>query len=281
VRRALVLSGGGVAGIAWEIGFLYGCERENPFLTPSLTGADLIVGTSAGSAAGAQISSGIDLEELFQRQLSEESSEIMVDVDEQILNRRIENAVIGLSESLAIRQRIGSIAVSTSTVEGRVRRSAIMARLPSTSWPERSLLITAVDVATGELIVFDKESGVDLVEAVAASCAVPGVWPPVEIGGRMFIDGGVRSLTNADLAVDCDKVLVLTTSALDSPPRWGSLDSEVEVLAPAHVLVVYADNESRAAFGSNPFSPNSRPASAYAGRDLGQRNAETISEFWR
>ena len=90
-----------------------------------------------------------------------------------------------------------------------MRRRVIEHRLPSHDWPERDLRITAIDVATGELVVFDSSSGVALVDAVAASCAVPGTWPPVTIGERRYMDGGVGSSVNTAVAADCATAVVL------------------------------------------------------------------------
>ena len=101
-------------------------------------------------------------------------------------------------------QRIGAIALATDTVAEPVRRDVIAHRLPSHDWPERVLRVTAIDIATGELVVFDRDSDVELVDAVAASCAVPGAWPPVTIGDRRFMDGGVGSTVNMAVAGDCD-----------------------------------------------------------------------------
>ena len=87
---------------------------------------------------------------------------------------------------------------------------------------------------------------------------MPGIWPPATIGGRRFIDGGVRSTTNADLAIGSDRVLVITPSAPDAPYRWGSLEDELQSFGPDMTRVLYANSSSQAAFGSNPFSPSSR-----------------------
>ncbi len=95
-------------------------------------------------------------------------------------------------------QRIGEVASSTATVPEAVRRDVIAQRLPSHDWPERDLRITAIDIGTGELVAFDRKSDVELVDAVAASCAVPGAWPPVTIGERRYMDGGVGSTMNLD-----------------------------------------------------------------------------------
>ena len=129
-------------------------------------------------------------------------------------------------------------------------------------------------------MIFTRASGVALVDAVAASCAVPGVWPPVSIGGHRYIDGGMRSGTNADLATGCDRVLVITPSLADAPQPSGSLEDEIELLKPAEVRVVYADAASLEAFGSNPLSPASRGPSARAGRTVGKSHAAELAAFW-
>jgi NTE family protein len=97
------------------------------------------------------------------------------------------------------------------------RRAIIDGRLPRHEWPAHPrLLVTAVDAETGEAVVWDHDSGVDLVDAVAARCAVPLVWPPMSVNGRRYVDGGVRSPINADYATGCSRVVVLapTTAAI-------------------------------------------------------------------
>lgn len=190
-RLALVLAGGGVAGIAWETGFLLGVQDEEPAAARRLLDADLLLGTSAGSAVAAQISSGTPLEELYARQLTGTAQEIAprIDIDELIaLFEHANDATMSIPDRL---RWIGEHAVSAPTVSEEVRRSVIAQRLPSHQWPDRRLEVTAIDVETGERVLFDRDSGVPLVDAVAASCAVPVVWPPVTIGERQFIDGGV------------------------------------------------------------------------------------------
>jgi NTE family protein len=129
--------------------------------------------------------------------------------------------------------------------------------------------------------VFTKDSGVDFIDAVAASCAVPGVWPPVTINGHRYIDGGVRSGTNADLAAGCDRVLVVTPSQRAAPQPWGSLDDEIDQLSPADVQVVYANDSSVAVFGTNPLSPSTRGPAAREGREIGRAEAQAVGSFWR
>jgi NTE family protein len=161
-----------------------------------------------------------------------------------------------------------------------VRQAIVASRLPETSWPDRTLLLSAVEAGTGAFTVFTRESGASLLHAVAASCAVPGVWPPVTIGGLRYIDGGVRSGTNADLATGCDRVLVITPSQPDVPSAWGSLEDEIAHLQPAAVHVIYADEATRVAFGTNPLSPTTRKPAALAGRSIGRGQAALLGSFW-
>ena len=152
----------------------------------------------------------------------------------------------------------------------------IAGRLPDHSWPDRALAVVAVDAHSGEPRVFDRASGVDLIDAVAASCAVPGIWPPVTIGGRRYIDGGVRSTVNADLAAGYGRVLILV------PMADPALDAQVAALAEAaEVEVISADEETVAAFGVNPLDPAVRPGAARAGYAQGERDAARIAPWWK
>jgi NTE family protein len=206
---ALVLAGGGVAGIAWELGVLRGLADVDPGLADRVLAADLVVGTSAGSSVAAQITSGVPLEELYEAQLRPETAEIEVDVDLAALVARVNAAMQGAAGTEDAGRRIGALALATPTIDPALRRAAIDARLPVKTWPQRRVLVPAVDAESGELAVFSRDSGVALVDAVAASCAVPGVWPTVEIDGRRYMDGGTRSMANSDLAAGADRVLVV------------------------------------------------------------------------
>ncbi|NYJ74949.1 patatin-like phospholipase family protein [Allobranchiibius huperziae] len=278
--RALVLAGGGVAGIAWELGVLLGLRDGAPDLLPALVDADVVVGTSAGAAVGAQITSGVDLEELYAAQLDPASAEIEVDLDAEALAASYEAAARGATSAVDARRRFGELALAARTVSEADRRTAIEARLPSLDWPDRRLLITAIDTATGELEIFTPQGLTSLTDAVAASCAVPGVWPPVTIGGRLYMDGGMRSGTNVDLAAGCDRILVLSPTLPGAPSLLGDLDADVVPPADAQVLVVPANVRSMAAFGRNPLSPATRAPSAEAGRAVGRARAARVAEFW-
>jgi NTE family protein len=157
------------------------------------------------------------------------------------------------------------------------RFAAIRERLPVQEWsPDGRLRVTAVDVATGALRVFDGTDGVPLVEAVAASCAVPGVYPPVPIGGRTYIDGGARSGSNADLVADCDRVLAFTPVDRAAGP----MRTAGQLLGSTPHLVVSPDRASVAAIGRNVLDPARRADSARAGRAQAARVAPLAREIW-
>lgn len=283
-KRALVLGGGGIAGIAWETGVLRGIADESPAAARLLTASDVLVGTSAGSAVAAQLGGGGTLDALFERQIAETSAEIDSGVDvaaitELFLAAMAEPYEESVDMTRQRMQRIGAVALATKTVPAPVRRGVIAQRLPSHDWPDRELRLTAIDVATGELTVFDRESGVDLVDAVAASCAVPGAWPPVAIAGRHYMDGGVASSVNLAVAADCAAAVVLVPSGVDAPSPFGPGPAAEVSSFPGAAFAIFADGESLAAFGPNPLDPDCRIPSALAGREQGRRQAAALAEF--
>jgi NTE family protein len=279
-KRALVLAGGGLAGIAWETGILRGIDDESPETAKALLDADVLVGTSAGSTVAAQLSSGLGLDALFDRQRAASSTELTPNVGIDEITELFLAAMLTPNTTQAEKlQKIGAVALSTATISEAVRREVIEQRLPSHDWPERVLRISAIDTATGELVTFDNHSGVGLVDAVAASCAVPGVWPPVTIGDRRYMDGGVGSSVNLALANDCDVAVVLVPSGRNTPSPFGDgAAEEVDTFAAA-TFGVFADEQSLAAFGTNPLDPACRAPSALAGREQGRRVAAAVAEF--
>jgi NTE family protein len=276
----LVLAGGGLAGIAWETGILCGIADEAPEVAQTLLAADVLLGTSAGSTVAAQLGSGTSLDELFARQVAAESHEIDsgIDVDEIAELFITAMATPGITKEQKL-QRIGAIALAADTVPEPIRREVISHRLPSHDWPARTLRVTAIDAITGELVVLDAGAGVDLVDAVAASCAVPGAWPPVTIGDRRLIDGGVGSTVNMAAAADCGAVVVLVPSGENSPSPFGTGAGAEIAEFPGATLAVFADDAALAAFGRNPLDPACRIPSALAGREQGRREADCVARF--
>ena len=269
--EALVLGGGGVGGIAWITGLLAGLAEVGH----DVTDVDLIVGTSAGATVAAQLGSGSSLADLYARQVEPElqADEIMVEVDLATFGAEI-GAVLGNATSVPeLRRALGRWALDAQTISEARRRKVIESRLPSLEWPARALKIVAVDAETGQPRVFDNASGVSLLDAVTASCAVPGVWPPATVDGRRYVDGGVRSGENADYAAGASRVLVIVPLANTGLfPAEKPLDEAVRELRAggAEVAIVGPDEDSLAAIGSNPLDPATREPAATAGRAQGR-----------
>jgi NTE family protein len=276
----LVLGGGGLWGVAWMTGLLMGLE-ENDI---DLRHPRAIIGTSAGSVVGAQLAGNLSTQELFARQIDPQRQARQIGPD-----AASQAAAFGMfakqwrdpDERLAA---ICDLALKATTIPWAQRRADIVERLGLSSgqWPATPLTITAVDVDTRELHTFDANSGIDLADAVAASCAVPGVWPIAPIGGRRYIDGGVwRTAENVHLAVGASKVLILSPFGRAQPARAGevSLTRDVEALRAAgtQVVLIAADQASLASLnGSGPLDPETRRPGAEAGRIQGRNEAADL-----
>jgi NTE family protein len=293
-ERALVLHGGGSAGNAWEIGVIAGLFDAGLDVTEN----DLIIGTSAGSTAAAQITSATPAELLAaildtrpRQRTDPVTSEGRVPIGPVADHMDRTSRIIAAAKDAAdMRRRMGAAALAmdaASDGSGQTRwRATVAARLPSQRWPERTMLITAVDAATGAPVVFDRHSGVDLVDAVAASTANGFGVPPYSIGGNRYIDGGYRRNENADLAVGYRRVLVLSPFGGRSrhPVEWGMhLAAQVDELRGrgSNVETIFPDGNSLNAFGVDMMDLSTRPAAARAGYDQGRGLAEQLTGFWR
>lgn len=266
-RTALVLGGGGIVGIAWLTGLLLGLEREGI----TLRNADIIVGTSAGSVVGTQLTSGRSLEELYARQLEDATGEIAATVPGGGMEALAASAASAAAPQ-EIMRAIGQVALARGGGQAAERHEVIAARLPEHDWPAGGeLRITAVDVDSGERTVFTRDSGVPLVSAVGASCAVPGVWPVVEIDGHRYMDGGIWSTANIDVAADASRLVVIAPLPFALRAGTGPDDQLAALQTPGVVIV--PNRASAAAFGPNPLDPAGRRASAEAG--LAQAAEET------
>ncbi|MFP7761465.1 patatin-like phospholipase family protein [Marisediminicola sp. LYQ85] len=316
-RRGIVLGGGGVAGIAWEASLLTTMMGSGV----DLSSADVVVGTSAGSVVGAALRSG-DLEGWLRSRLtparagspaaaaapapsaapfaapapaasdSPESSAPRAAATEptvpdiapfvEAMAAASANRV-GEQES---RARLGELARTVPSRTGDGAKDAALERfaalLSSPDWPATELRITAVDALDGAFRVFNRSSHAELVRAVAASCAVPGVFPTVDVHGRPHMDGGVRSSTNADVASDCERILVISCG-----PEWADspLGPSLPVVAEAlgasrNVLVIEADADSLRAFGPNSLLASSTAPSVEAGMRQGATVARRVRDFW-
>lgn len=292
-ERALVLGGGGSTGNAWLIGVIAGLFDAGL----DVTTADLIIGTSAGATAAAQITGASPTQLLadilaavpLQRTGPVGSDRGRVPtrpVADHL--ERISKIIASAADAADMRRRMGAAALDMEAAsDGSWQtqwRATVASRLPGQRWPQRSVLITAVDAHTGEPVVFDRHSGIDLADAVAASCA-SGL--PFRIGDNGYIDGGYRrSSENADLAAGYGRVLVLSPfgGRTLQPLEWDMhLAAQVDELRArgSRVETIFPDSNSEHMFGANAMDPSLRPPAAQAGYDQGRALAEHLTEFWR
>jgi len=277
-RRALVLGGGGVTGIAWEIGVIAGLADRGI----DLAAADVIIGTSAGSVVGADITCGQEPEALYQAQLAPPDPEPAARIGWGIVGR-LAWVMSTSRDPVRARARIGRWALAARTMPEADRRKVFEARLPASDWPARMLKVTAVDARTGEFVVFDSAGEAGLVDAVGASCAVPGVWPPVTIGNRRFVDGGVRSVANADLTAGYERVVIVAPVAQGIGPLMPSAGRQARALAAAgaRVALVRPDRAAVRAIGRNVLDASRRAAAATAGRAQATTEAAAVRAVWQ
>ena len=291
-ERALVLGGGGSTGNAWLIGVIAGLFDAGL----DVTEADLIIGTSAGSTAAAQITSASPTQlmaDILAAAPQPRTGPVGSDggrvpsgpVADHL--ERMSRIIAAAEDAADMRRRMGAAALemdAASDGSGQPRwRATVAARLPSQRWPEQAVLITVVDAHTGEPVAFDRHSGVDLVDAVAASTAG---GPAYSIGDHRYIDGGYRSVENADLAAGYRRVLVLSPFGGTSrhPREWGThLAAQVDELRArgSKVETIFPDSNSEHMFGANAMDLSLRPPAARAGYDQGRALAEQLTEFWR
>jgi NTE family protein len=177
--------------------------------------------------------------------------------------------------------RIGRMALAAPTVPEAARRAVIAARVPSEEWPARRLLVTAIDAVTGEFAALDAGSGVSLVDAVGASCAVPGVYPPVTMAGRRWIDGGVRSPANAYLAAGCERIVVLAPVPRGIRAASAAAYQAARLTRAGHaVAVVSPDRAAVAAIGRNVLDPARRAPAARAGHAQAGPALDRVGTVW-
>jgi NTE family protein len=289
--RALVLSGGGSVGRAWQTGLALGLARAGV----RLADADLIVGTSAGAIVGAQLALGLDLEAHIAR-YDAEAAAAKVGTDSApapggtpgdalagFLSIMIEAATKGLpDEELLV--RLGTFALNARTGPEASLVGAF-SDLAAEQWPAR-YRCTAFDAESGAFQVWDATTGATLDRAVASSCAVPGIFAPVTINGRRYIDGGLLSGTNTHLAAGHDKVLVISLvggfgniPGMDRFPERAAAEEAAIAEGGGMLLTLQPDERATEAMGMNPMDPSAGPAAAAAGIAQGAREAERLAAF--
>jgi NTE family protein len=295
---ALVLGAGGAAGQAWQIGIIAGLAEAGIDMTEA---ADLVIGTSSGSTTAAWVRSGMPAAELLASVLSEpvrpvgQNREQPPSLPMVALFERMRAIGAAATSAADLQRAMGAFGLESDAILGPAaaeqRRAMVAARLPSHEWPDRPMIVVALDAHTGELAAFDRDSGVELVDAVTAATALPGGAPTHSINGTRYINGGVRSADNADLASGYANVVVLSPFSERSGPlpegqfeglrRFPGADlaSQVEGLRRqgSHVEVITPDAVSRSAMGTNQMDPATRIPAARAGLAQGNREATRVT----
>lgn len=284
MKQALVLGGGGVVGIAWETGIVAGLLDNGV----DLRHAEAIIGTSAGSIIGTRLAAGHDLRQ------AESRTAIPIPPVEGGPDMAVLAKVFGRWTSAAtvddaFLREIGALAGQARTPAEADWIAAAGGGASVAQWPHDRLRLIAVDIESGALGVHDRASGAELERAIAASCAIPGMFPPVAINGRRFMDGGVRSGTSADLLVgDAPEQVVVIAPITTGTAGFGaladrSLDAEIGQLhaVGSHVTRIVPLEAEQAAFGPNLMDASRASAAQQAGYDRGVAMAEVLRRVWK
>jgi NTE family protein len=235
-RTGLVLGGGGIVGQAYHGAVLAGIEVATGW---DPRDAEVVVGTSAGSASGAELRAGLSGADMAARRagrpFSREGQELLValgpppqvrpfDVEVDVDRARAAFRRLALRTQLVRDSVPPGVLTSVAMSPGRMSASWLTRQVEwlngGTGWPGRDFWCCAVDLDDGSRVVFGRpgEPPAEPGQAVAASCAIPGVFAPVEIHGRLYIDGGGWSPTNADVLADLGLDLVIVVSPMSAVP---------------------------------------------------------------
>ncbi|MFE0381299.1 patatin-like phospholipase family protein [Streptomyces inhibens] len=274
-RRAVVLGAGGVVGTAWMAGLLGGMRGAGV----DLAEADLIVGTSAGAIIGAVLATGQSPDRLATPPRPADSDVAPPQVDRRRLGEVF--AVLGAagSDPAEARRRVGQLALAAETGPEQAHLARMGALVGAHQWPDRKLLITAVDAETGEPEVFDGASGVPLPSAVAASTAFPGFYPPLTINGRTYMDGGLRSGTSADLATGARVVVVIEPLAHLFPRE--PLAQELAEVGADSVVTIGPDEATARVFGQDLHDRSAWQPSYRAGVRQAAETVQRVRAAWQ
>lgn len=274
--RTVVLGGGGITGIAWEIGVLTGLLNQGI----NLAAADMIIGTSAGSFVGAALASGYDMNDYYNSQLTNNNTEPQISASYEIMQLWQKAFSLGGGDVIEIGKNFGEIAKKhPPKISLEERISVVKSRLVTKDWSP-NLRITAIDAETGKLNYFDNNSGITIEQAVLASGAVPGVWPYVSFLGKDWVDGGMISSANAYLAKDYKKIVIIAPLI----QKYGSVpnvfDDALELQKKSEVFLVTPDEYSMQAIGKNIYDASRTKICAEVGFEQGVKAAPLIKKIW-
>ncbi|MEU9198507.1 patatin-like phospholipase family protein [Streptomyces sp. NPDC048332] len=273
---ALVLGGGGPVGGAWLTGVVAGLADAGI----DLGRADVVIGTSAGAILGSRLACGQPPRELYERLLAGEDRIDLHVTAAQTL--RFLWAALGSRDPERSVRRLGRAALAARTGPAPEMLDAVRTLLcGATDWPARGLRIAAVDAVSGEVGTFDADTEAGLVDAVAASCAVPLVWPPVTLNGRHWIDGGSRSTANIHMARGYDRVLAVVPIPDAVGPHPGAQRQAAELAAEGtRVCLLHPDRTDRRAMGRDMTANARVPAAARAGHARAEALAAGVAGVW-
>ncbi|QNS08163.1 patatin-like phospholipase family protein [Streptomyces xanthii] len=274
---ALVLGGGGPVGGAWLAGALAGLTEAGI----DLRSADVVIGTSAGAVFGSRLLAGVPAADLYERQLSGADA-----VDLPVTLRQTARflwAALGSRDPQRSVERLARTALSAPTgPESDVFDTVGTLLGDVRAWPEQELRVTAIDARSGQVEVFHSRSGVPLLEAVAASCAVPVVWPPVTVAGRRWMDGGSRSTANLQLARGYRHVLAVVPIPRAVGPHLSAAEQAAELSQDGtRVTLLTPDRAARRVMGRDMTDDTRRPAAARAGHTQARAMASSVADVWR
>ncbi|BDT90785.1 hypothetical protein IFM12275_07610 [Nocardia sputorum] len=264
---ALVLGGGGPVGIAWLAGLATGLRESGV----DLALADRFVGTSAGAVVGAVLADGGDPARL----LRPPSVSAPVRADPARMGEILAVLRTPGQDPAEGRRRAGALALAARVGDPDEHIARIGGLAGVAQWPERDLVVTAIDITTGDLRAWTRDGAASLPAALASSTAVPGVFPPIPIDGSLYVDGGLRSPVNADLAAGAD-VVVIAEPLAHMFPRIPS-DRE---LGSATEISIVPDNDAIAAFGLDVFAPAALAPAHAAGVRQAAEAARRLKDLW-
>lgn len=271
--RALVLGGGGLTGLAW----LHGVLTELPDVVGT---ADRVIGTSAGALLAARLLSGGDADELTPLVAELSGVRIGAAAGAALLAAQLWPSRRHALQWLGRRATRERSRTRSNGRRGRLTEDAFVdlvgRAIGTTTWPA-PLIVVAVDAVSGRPAYFTPRSEVDLARAVAASCAMPGVFPAVHIEDRAYLDGGLRSPANADLAADCDPVLILAPQSRSVRQVRRPTHHAARLAANGAAVVLLQDERPTL----DALSPAALDAAREQGRRQGRNAAAEVRELWR
>ncbi|AGZ26048.1 MULTISPECIES: patatin-like phospholipase family protein [Staphylococcus] len=271
-ERALVLGGGGITGIAWESGVL-AALIENGM---KISQIDKIFGTSAGAFVGAVLSNNQDMKSYYHYLNENKDPNEQTKLKKEVYEMWRQAYIQGGNNQESIGRLLGEMIDQVQPVISmKERKKAIAKRLNDSKWTSQ-LVITAINARTGQLETINQQIGMDLIDSVAASEAVPGLWPHVTMNGKDYIDGGMVSSTNACLAKDFKQILIIAPLTQKIGKLPNVFDDEITLSNTSDVYTITPDEFSKSIIGDNIYDASVIIEVGNAGYEQGKRLVKEI-----